>query len=507
MLRVLCTFFFLLLLLLLLLPNHLHFRNEKGELPTLITMRTWQRFVHRDCSLFGALRLASTKLDPHHHRGTAVSQDQTAKMGRALFSAYVQEHNNTINRYGEESYFHQVQRQQQQPEHSMRSNEKQKGASKDHSRRTEIVPHTSAPPATRRSWKERRGILLKHRDAAASQQAIDQLRTSIQDMRRCLKHAPEPDAFDYELKYQEMLLKLQGALSPLTKHHFSVATVHQLLLLLRGVTACGSFRLGFVASSSLYEICHHRLSSMSGSEIIGALNVVLTLGEDQGVPAEQRRTFATLLGDELMSPAHRAEWFRDIHPHSVTKLIYSLIPSGRIQQQAERGLPPAQQLLPDTFGYRVLREVLSHALVATSGGGAEGGNAEAPAVLHSSLELSHIVCFVCAVAHYRVPSEIAMQMLVVAAPLLKDGVMELKAYQLSRILMAYARVGYKHPEWFTTVGQRAGDLGEQMSQDDAAQILNAFAIVGIEHTTLRRSLESSMRLKSLRRSALFNKMF
>lgn len=464
-----------------------------------------RNFVH---SLIGAARFKSSNLqhEKSARREARVPQDARALMGRALFSAYVQEHNSMINNFGEEAYYHQVQQQQQPAEEQLRAQNSSKNGSS--SRSSEIVPQAAAAEdLARRPWNERRVAILKSRSMGNSQQTKDELAKSIREMKRWLNHAPDPKAFDYELKYQEMLLKLQGALSPLSRRHFSAATVSQLLVLLRGATASGSFRLGFVTSTALHELCHQRLPIMSGSDIIGTLNIVLTIDEDQGVPMIQRRAFAELLGEALLAPMHDDAWFRGIHPHSVAKLMYGLMPNLRRDKPAQQhGLPPAQQLLTDAFGYRVLQQVLRHALIPSDVG--EGGSDNKPiAALHASLQLSHIVCFVCAIAHYRVPSDVSMQLLVVAAPLLRDGAFELQAYQLSRILMAYAHVGYKNMEWFTAVGQRAGDLGEHMSEDDAAQILNAFEIVGIEHATLRRSLESSMRLKSLRRSSLFNKVF
>lgn len=84
-----------------------------------------------------------------------------------------------------------------------------------------------------------------------------------------------------------------------------------------------------------------------------------------------------------------------------------------------------------------------------------------------------------------------------AAPICVAEVDLLSGNQLSYILDAFSMVGYHHPALFVTLGGKAGELGELLREDEVARILIALDRTKIDHSKLRASLESSMRMRNL----------
>ena len=84
-----------------------------------------------------------------------------------------------------------------------------------------------------------------------------------------------------------------------------------------------------------------------------------------------------------------------------------------------------------------------------------------------------------------------------AAPICIAEADLLSGPQLSYILEAFSLVRYPRSDVFLALGQKAGDLGELLRENEVARVLNAMSRTGIEHSRLRSSLESSMRMKTL----------
>ncbi|KPA74927.1 hypothetical protein ABB37_08914 [Leptomonas pyrrhocoris] len=57
--------------------------------------------------------------------------------------------------------------------------------------------------------------------------------------------------------------------------------------------------------------------------------------------------------------------------------------------------------------------------------------------------------------------------------------------------------------FFVTLGSRAGQLGDTLSEADVTRVLRALELVGLEHEDLRRALESSLRMRNLGRRVLY----
>lgn len=128
-----------------------------------------------------------------------------------------------------------------------------------------------------------------------------------------------------------------------------------------------------------------------------------------------------------------------------------------------------------------------------------------------------------AIVFYEITTMSALQVLVEAAPLCAVDVGELSGHQLSCVMLAYATLKYdgdlsrhakssylscmdksrRETNFYLLLGERAGELGERLHEDDAARVLRALVMVGVEHEGLRRSLESSMRMRGLGRRVLF----
>lgn len=57
--------------------------------------------------------------------------------------------------------------------------------------------------------------------------------------------------------------------------------------------------------------------------------------------------------------------------------------------------------------------------------------------------------------------------------------------------------------FFITLGTRAGQLCDTLSEEDVTRVLRAMKLTGLEHADLRRAMESSLRLRNLGRRVLY----
>jgi hypothetical protein len=57
--------------------------------------------------------------------------------------------------------------------------------------------------------------------------------------------------------------------------------------------------------------------------------------------------------------------------------------------------------------------------------------------------------------------------------------------------------------FYVTLGSRAGQLGDTLSEEDVTRVLRAMELAGLEHDDLRRALESSLRMRNLGRRMLY----
>ena len=90
------------------------------------------------------------------------------------------------------------------------------------------------------------------------------------------------------------------------------------------------------------------------------------------------------------------------------------------------------------------------------------------------------------------------------APICIDEVELLSGSEIGYVLEAYSVVGYHHVGLFITLAQKAGELGELLRAEEVARVLNAMSRTTIDHSKLRRSLESSMRMKNITRRTSYS---
>ncbi|KAG8344260.1 hypothetical protein ERJ75_001331300 [Trypanosoma vivax] len=134
----------------------------------------------------------------------------------------------------------------------------------------------------------------------------------------------------------------------------------------------------------------------------------------------------------------------------------------------------------------------------------------------------------CAVVYYKITTADALEVLVGSVPLCALHVDELTGHELGCVMMAFATLNYHgdltkhaifeklaHPtnvsgrgvqmqtNFYLLLAKRACQLGEGLHEDDAARVLRALDVAGIEDLELKSSLSSAMRFKALRRPSLF----
>ncbi|RNF10311.1 uncharacterized protein Tco025E_06800 [Trypanosoma conorhini] len=199
-----------------------------------------------------------------------------------------------------------------------------------------------------------------------------------------------------------------------------------------------------------------------------------------------------------------------------------------LQQAHKRYFPPPRGELRIPFG--VGKEYTQRVLASFAGdnprgGAAARGESEAAERRRTPFAVTELAMLCGAIVFYEIRTMEAVRVLVEAAPVCAAEVDVLSGHQLSCVLLAYATLRYhgdlaRHPptsphatllsrdtrqtNFYLLLGERAGAMGEELHEDDAARVLRALAMVDVEHEGLRRSLESSMRMKGLRRRVLLS---
>ncbi|RNF07358.1 hypothetical protein TraAM80_03326 [Trypanosoma rangeli] len=198
------------------------------------------------------------------------------------------------------------------------------------------------------------------------------------------------------------------------------------------------------------------------------------------------------------------------------------------QTKRRSSLPPRGELrIPFGVGKEYTQRVLAFFAGEDSRGDAVSsqGEGEGAAKQRSLFGAAELALLCSAIVFYEIRTMEAVKVLVEAAPVCAAEVDALSGHQLSCVMLAYATLQYhgdlaQHPptplhatllskstkqtNFYLLLGERAGELGEELHEDDAARVLRALAMVGVEHEGLRRSLESSMRMKGLRRRVLLS---
>lgn len=313
---------------------------------------------------------------------------------------------------------------------------------------------------------------------------------------------PDPDTDpDAQRKQHEIQVRLQGVVLQLSASHYGQASSQQLIALLRMISLVG-VTAGHVCGACIQELVQ-RAPTLAPRDVVQTLNFLLPRrdGMDQlcdALPLQLVHESVSKLCLDLLSrqstgdikaTPHASIWSQ-VHPSSLCKLLDGTVeaikrPGGNVK------------LLQQDLARDVLLSVIDCFLPA-----AAQASAAAASKGLMSLEYGHIVVLCRAIAEHHVPNEAALRFLAAAAPIIRELVLCFSARQLSELVAAYAQVGYRDATWFMMVAQRIGELGDKLREDDVAKVLRALDVVGVPHDTLRCSLESSLRMRQLRRKSL-----
>lgn len=249
------------------------------------------------------------------------------------------------------------------------------------------------------------------------------------------------------------------------RQHVSATSITTLRTLLRTCTTLGNIAgVAHVASITLSEVVR-RIPEMNAFQLTRLLLVVVDPSRPErrdvaGLPARER---ADMLGAGVRQLLSAPEALATVPLPKLTMLLSSAL---------------ADDAVPDGLCYELLQVIMPVANTRKHELG-----------IRQITVLCHSVC------RLRYADTSAVDFFVDAADVVARNSLLLNGAQVGFILDAFARVKYFDAKVFLTLGQRAGDLGEELSVSDVARILNAFQASGIDHSPLRRTLESAQRMK------------
>lgn len=124
-------------------------------------------------------------------------------------------------------------------------------------------------------------------------------------------------------------------------------------------------------------------------------------------------------------------------------------------------------------------------------------------ILERSKVTAGYLSLICAaIIAYKVETVEALDFLIAAAPICLENAPVLRGGEISNILLAFVKVGYRDGEFLSILGEEAARRSEFLSDDDAGKVLTALELSGIEHDSLRAVFESSRRMRGLGRTNL-----
>jgi hypothetical protein len=325
-------------------------------------------------------------------------------------------------------------------------------------------------------------------------------------------------------KAQHLQRRFQDAVQILTPRHFVVARTADLV---EGLRACGFVGVdSSVAVASAMVVLQQRAGQLSLGELAAVTTAVATC--KTSLSAVEKTEFIVFMLQQAVSRLEAAaptetsaRHHRGVTPADAAKCI-QMIGLAMRGGGTGRGRREDTSVFPFDLSKRFVEQFLVTLLAARLYGsktkssedqttkdsdpvaGTPLGQGSSAVYLLKSWQLP-LLCT--AVVYFGIPIGVASRFLQPAAALAVASCREMTSRQLSHVLLAYATVGYRNTEFFVTIGQCVGDLGETAHEDDIARVLRALALVGIEHEMLRNSLESSLRMRSLHRKPLFGKSF
>ena len=363
---------------------------------------------------------------------------------------------------------------------------------------------TKAPSHMKNVLQQLRRAANEYHNAQAEDMHRQHFREALTAM---LRHQSKLKALDPSVdssahgKAQRIQRLFQDAVQSLTPNHFKHASVDDLVSVLRSCSFVGIDSSLAVASAMV--MLQANLGNLTVNQLSGAILAVATCNTT--IPPEEKTEFVFAILKQL------TETLDTISAGHLDPAAAALLSPREIGQcvnilrlAMKKGRDDTQ--FPQDLSKRFAEQLLTYLADKRGSGHANAsGTLAAPRI--TNLQGWEIALLCTAITHFGVSIMTATTFLQPAAELVVACCQDMTGRQLSYILMAYATIGYRNVEFFITLGQCVGDLGETVMEDDVARVLRALALVGIEHEMLRNSLESSLRMRSLQRKPLFGKSF
>ena len=273
------------------------------------------------------------------------------------------------------------------------------------------------------------------------------LTKSLRSIHALLKASENSNASRYEIEFER-------AVAPLTDDVIRSADTFQLLELL---SAARRFRIH--SSTVVHSVCvalAARRKALKGASLLKCL-LVLCRPHSLSIAPQRVNYFVVLLSEELTLEGR-------LH-HAPRRLLLSVLRLSTV-----RG-----NLLQTDLSIEVLKEVLTRSKGCCL-----------------PREIADVSKAIAQFGHY---TKEAAEFFVASASIIEEELETLSGKELSYIIHAFAHVGFPGQELFKKLGQRAGDIGEDLHVSDVGRVLAGLDRAGIASGPLRASLESSMRLR------------
>lgn len=278
-----------------------------------------------------------------------------------------------------------------------------------------------------------------------------------------------------------------------------------------------------------------RVSTRSAMRIAGAellslpqrlsvLRACMAAQDEQVLTQPRRRTRG-------QAPGHRGDGasFRFFFPPAKTSHAATSVRNasgGKDQLRIPYGLGKE-------FALQTIRDVMA-GLDRACGGGKHGGDPGAgqrPLRPELYTELGRLlparaVASLCsAILFFRLEGSEALQLLVAAAPVCAEAAGLLSGSEVASLLLCYATLRFHGnlpaarpgssrvatafegtPNLYVILGTRAGELGDSLPVNDVVTVLRALELVDdkLDTTTLKAALESSLRMRRVRRPTQYD---
>ena len=269
------------------------------------------------------------------------------------------------------------------------------------------------------------------------------------------RHGARREAHLFEIRKAVHNLALS-----LTTGEFVIAANDELFALLKVCKVANASGATHLAAGALEVLVRQRLVAMNVTEA-SKLLLFLMANRDH-LPASHLTVAVTACVEKVLHAAD--DNIADLTLSRAIALLAALQTS---------------TLIPATHGYEYLRRLMR----------------VLPNRKHE-IQPWHVASVCRAVCHYRYADASAVDFFTDAVDVCLKNLDALSPKDAANILDAFATVRYHPTRLFLELGQIAGDHGEELSDADAARVINAFEKTDIDASKLRTSLQASMRMRS-----------